>query len=93
MLALGVWPAPLLDVMRPTLEQLVQQMMVEQALSLARCKQLTWPDDRGPDAGARRSSSPLAACVVLLVDAFLPASAAQRWTFLLAMPRSLGPPG
>ena len=27
-LALGVWPAPLLDVMRPTLEQLVQQMMV-----------------------------------------------------------------
>jgi NADH-quinone oxidoreductase subunit M len=27
-LVLGVWPAPLLDVMRPTLEQLVQQMMV-----------------------------------------------------------------
>jgi NADH-quinone oxidoreductase subunit M len=27
-LALGVWPAPLLDVMRPTIEQLVQQMMV-----------------------------------------------------------------
>jgi NADH-quinone oxidoreductase subunit M len=27
-LALGVWPAPLLDVMRPTLEQLVQQMMM-----------------------------------------------------------------
>ena len=27
-LALGLWPAPLLDVMRPTLEQLVQQMMV-----------------------------------------------------------------
>jgi NADH-quinone oxidoreductase subunit M len=27
-LALGVWPAPLLDAMRPTLEQLVQQMMV-----------------------------------------------------------------
>jgi NADH-quinone oxidoreductase subunit M len=27
-LALGVWPAPLLDVMRPTLELLVQQMMV-----------------------------------------------------------------
>jgi NADH-quinone oxidoreductase subunit M len=26
-LALGLWPAPLLDVMRPTLEQLVQQMM------------------------------------------------------------------
>jgi NADH-quinone oxidoreductase subunit M len=27
-LALGLWPAPLLDVMRPTLEQLVQQMML-----------------------------------------------------------------
>jgi NADH-quinone oxidoreductase subunit M len=27
-LALGMWPAPLLDVMRPTIEQLVQQMMV-----------------------------------------------------------------
>ncbi|HWJ06254.1 MAG TPA: NADH-quinone oxidoreductase subunit M [Steroidobacteraceae bacterium] len=27
-LALGLWPAPLLDVMRPTLEHLVQQMMV-----------------------------------------------------------------
>jgi len=27
-LLLGLWPAPLLDVMRPTLEQLVQQMMV-----------------------------------------------------------------
>jgi len=27
-LALGLWPAPLLEVMRPTLEQLVQQMMV-----------------------------------------------------------------
>jgi len=27
-LALGLWPAPLLDVMRPTLEQLLQQMMV-----------------------------------------------------------------
>ncbi len=27
-LLLGVWPAPLLDVMRPTLEWLVQQMMV-----------------------------------------------------------------
>jgi NADH-quinone oxidoreductase subunit M len=27
-LALGVYPAPLLDVMRPTIEQLVQQMMV-----------------------------------------------------------------
>jgi len=27
-LALGLYPAPLLDVMRPTLEQLVQQMMV-----------------------------------------------------------------
>jgi NADH-quinone oxidoreductase subunit M len=27
-LALGLWPAPLLDVMRPTVEQLVQQMMV-----------------------------------------------------------------
>ncbi len=27
-LALGLWPAPLLDAMRPTLEQLVQQMMV-----------------------------------------------------------------
>jgi NADH-quinone oxidoreductase subunit M len=27
-LALGLWPAPLLDVMRPTIEQLVQQMMV-----------------------------------------------------------------
>jgi NADH-quinone oxidoreductase subunit M len=27
-LLLGVWPAPLLDVMRPTLESLVQQMMV-----------------------------------------------------------------
>jgi len=27
-LALGLWPAPLLDVMRPTLEQLVQQMMM-----------------------------------------------------------------
>ena len=27
-IALGVWPAPLLDVMRPTLEQLVQQMMM-----------------------------------------------------------------
>jgi NADH-quinone oxidoreductase subunit M len=27
-LALGLWPAPLLDVMRATLEQLVQQMMV-----------------------------------------------------------------
>jgi NADH-quinone oxidoreductase subunit M len=27
-LALGVWPAPLLDVMRPTIEQLVQHMMV-----------------------------------------------------------------
>jgi NADH-quinone oxidoreductase subunit M len=26
-LALGLWPAPLLDVMRPTIEQLVQQMM------------------------------------------------------------------
>ena len=26
-LALGVWPAPLLDVMRPTLEQLVDQLM------------------------------------------------------------------
>jgi NADH-quinone oxidoreductase subunit M len=25
-LALGVWPAPLLDAMRPTIEQLVQQM-------------------------------------------------------------------
>src|SRR5512134_2096158 len=27
-LALGLWPAPLLDVMRPTVEQLVQQMMM-----------------------------------------------------------------
>jgi len=27
-LLLGVWPAPLLDVMRPTVEHLVQQMMV-----------------------------------------------------------------
>ena len=27
-LALGLWPAPLLDVMRPTIENLVQQMMV-----------------------------------------------------------------
>jgi len=27
-LALGVYPAPLLEVMRPTIEQLVQQMMV-----------------------------------------------------------------
>jgi NADH-quinone oxidoreductase subunit M len=27
-LVLGLWPAPLLDVMRPTIEQLVQQMMV-----------------------------------------------------------------
>ncbi len=27
-LALGLWPAPLLDVMRPTIEQLVSQMMV-----------------------------------------------------------------
>ncbi len=27
-LALGLWPAPLLDAMRPTIEQLVQQMMV-----------------------------------------------------------------
>jgi NADH-quinone oxidoreductase subunit M len=27
-LALGLYPAPLLDVMRPTIEQLVQQMMV-----------------------------------------------------------------
>jgi NADH-quinone oxidoreductase subunit M len=27
-LLLGLWPAPLLDVMRPTIEQLVQQMMV-----------------------------------------------------------------
>ena len=27
-LLVGVWPAPLLDVMRPTLEWLVQQMMV-----------------------------------------------------------------
>ncbi|MDH4110668.1 MAG: NADH-quinone oxidoreductase subunit M, partial [Gammaproteobacteria bacterium] len=27
-LALGLWPAPLLDVMRPTIEQLVQQMMM-----------------------------------------------------------------
>ncbi|TAK53523.1 MAG: NADH-quinone oxidoreductase subunit M [Gammaproteobacteria bacterium] len=27
-LLLGLWPAPLLDVMRPTLEQLVQQLMV-----------------------------------------------------------------
>ncbi len=27
-LALGLWPAPLLEVMRPTIEQLVQQMMV-----------------------------------------------------------------
>jgi NADH-quinone oxidoreductase subunit M len=27
-IALGVWPAPLLDVMRPTLELLVQQMML-----------------------------------------------------------------
>ena len=26
-LALGVWPAPLLDVMRPTLDQLVDQLM------------------------------------------------------------------
>jgi NADH-quinone oxidoreductase subunit M len=31
-LVLGVWPAPLLDVMRPTLEQLVQQMMVTKLL-------------------------------------------------------------
>ena len=27
-LAMGLWPAPLLDAMRPTIEQLVQQMMV-----------------------------------------------------------------
>jgi len=27
-LLLGLWPAPLLDVMRPTIEQLVQQMLV-----------------------------------------------------------------
>jgi len=27
-LVLGLWPAPLLDAMRPTIEQLVQQMMV-----------------------------------------------------------------
>jgi NADH-quinone oxidoreductase subunit M len=27
-LALGLWPAPLLEVMRPTIEQLVQQMML-----------------------------------------------------------------
>jgi NADH-quinone oxidoreductase subunit M len=27
-LALGVWPAPLLDVMRPTIELLVEQLMV-----------------------------------------------------------------
>ena len=27
-LVLGLWPAPLLDVMRPTLEFLVQQLMV-----------------------------------------------------------------
>ncbi|HLB85166.1 MAG TPA: NADH-quinone oxidoreductase subunit M, partial [Steroidobacteraceae bacterium] len=27
-LALGLWPAPLLDAMRPTIEQLVQQMMM-----------------------------------------------------------------
>jgi NADH-quinone oxidoreductase subunit M len=27
-LLVGVWPAPLLDVMRPTLDWLVQQMMV-----------------------------------------------------------------
>jgi NADH-quinone oxidoreductase subunit M len=26
-LALGVWPAPLLDVMRPTVENLVQQIL------------------------------------------------------------------
>jgi NADH-quinone oxidoreductase subunit M len=26
-LALGIWPAPLLDVMRPTLDQLVDQLM------------------------------------------------------------------
>jgi NADH-quinone oxidoreductase subunit M len=26
-LALGLWPAPLLDVMRPTIEQLVHHMM------------------------------------------------------------------
>ena len=29
-LALGLWPAPLLDAMRPTIEQLVQQMMMSQ---------------------------------------------------------------
>jgi NADH-quinone oxidoreductase subunit M len=27
-LLLGLWPAPLLDVMRPTIEHLVQQMLV-----------------------------------------------------------------
>jgi NADH-quinone oxidoreductase subunit M len=27
-LALGVWPAPLLDVMRPTIALLVEQLMV-----------------------------------------------------------------
>jgi NADH-quinone oxidoreductase subunit M len=27
-LALGLWPAPLLEVMRPTIEQLVQQLML-----------------------------------------------------------------
>jgi NADH-quinone oxidoreductase subunit M len=27
-LALGVWPAPLLEVMRPTVENLVQQVLV-----------------------------------------------------------------
>jgi NADH-quinone oxidoreductase subunit M len=27
-LALGLWPAPLLDVMRPTVENLVQQITV-----------------------------------------------------------------
>jgi NADH-quinone oxidoreductase subunit M len=27
-LLIGVWPAPLLDVMRPTIEFLVQQLMI-----------------------------------------------------------------
>ena len=33
-LALGLWPAPLLDVMQPTVENLVQQITVSQALNV-----------------------------------------------------------
>ena len=84
-LVFGIWPAPLLDAMRATMQHLAQQMLVSKILPKVVMNSFSVADfNSGLGLAGPEIFLGLAACVILMLDLML-ADVQRYWTGVLAV--------